>query len=75
MGKMELEMKLDTYRGITRYASYYSEPPSLGFKHIDKTATMQLFIKELQNTAGGIPLRIRVTVEWEDPPTGGATQD
>ena len=67
MGKLEVEMKLDKMRGMTRYASYYSEPPPQGLKHVDTTATMQLFIKELERVAGGIPLKINVTIEWEGP--------
>ena len=52
---------------MTRYAAYYSGPAELGLKHIDKKATMELFVKDIQALAGGIPPRIKVTVEWDFP--------
>ncbi len=67
MGTLELDMVLDQFKGMTRYAAYYSGPAELGLKHIDKKATMELFVKDIQALAGGIPPRIKVTVEWDFP--------
>ncbi len=45
MGTLELDMVLDQFKGMTRYAAYYSGPAELGPKHIDKKATMELFVR------------------------------
>ncbi len=45
MGTLELDMVLDQFKGMTRYAAYYSGPAELGLKHIDKKATMEPFVK------------------------------
>ncbi|MCW6158779.1 MAG: hypothetical protein LVQ63_04775 [Thermoplasmatales archaeon] len=33
------------FKGMTRYAAYYSDPAELGLKHIDQKATMELFVR------------------------------
>ena len=45
MGTLELDMVLDKFKGMTRYAAYYSGPAELGLKQIDQKATMELFVR------------------------------
>ena len=69
MGKLELDMEHAKYPLTTRYAPYRTTgPPEEGVKHFDVTATLQIFVKEMEKYAGRLPEKLRVTIEWDDEP-------
>ncbi|MCL5874621.1 MAG: hypothetical protein M1161_04710 [Candidatus Thermoplasmatota archaeon] len=66
MTAMEIEMCHSSFPATTRYATYKSNPPEEGFRHVDEVAVVQIFVKELEKYFNGIPGRIKVTIESED---------
>ncbi|MCL5804203.1 MAG: hypothetical protein AAE986_00765 [Thermoplasmataceae archaeon] len=70
MGKMELEMKKARFPAASRYVTYRAGPPEEGLRHLDYTAVLQIFVKEMGPYGNEIPENIKVTVEWDESAEG-----
>lgn len=70
MGKMELEMKKARFPAASRYVTYRAGPPEEGLRHLDYTAVLQIFVKEMWPYGNEIPENIKVTVEWDESAEG-----
>lgn len=66
MGKMEIEMKKARFHAASRYVTYRAGPPEEGLRHLDYTAVLQIFVKEMEPYGSEIPENIKVTVEWDE---------
>ena len=70
MGKMEIEMKKARFPAASRYVTYRAGPPEEGLRHLDYTAVLQIFVKEMEPYGSEIPENIKVTVEWDEAAEG-----